>query len=701
MMFSRCGGAAGQSAFPSIATLCGLPVCVSDLFFCAACRFAASVTTPTTLAIATKLGGSESPVATPVLSSGCSGGGGDSSGNGRSSFANRSASVRPAVTWLSSSPSRLSPAISTSMVSPDRPAQGRVTYAAFSAFWREQLRERDAETRLFNVLRESPFSLAVAASAVSTLVRSLIATRQSRSGVAGGGWRSLPTSRSASPVGGLPSSSSSSNFLSDVSRGLGGGGNDKGHAVERTLCAAEEADVAVALTLYALRGSQWSALRLRDFRRSALCAALLSAESGVYGGVAAGLRSDRIAEARNAFAAALAPTDGSHSHPPLYRPHPTLGRVRLLSRQAMVAHNAARGLLTPSAVDALFARRCAPSRTAQRRLRRIKAAYPAARVSSAAGRGGVASSGAGVGGATRHVLGESGPTPAGPSAPIEGPAADPHPSGSEILSSLDESGPLAGEDVGLDMAEFAVFWTSTQNASTRSAAEYFFDILDVDLDGRLTAADAAHFYADKRRLMQSEGLEPAEFRDVWHYATDMMLAASGGAGGYCPRPSACHGASDVDNIIRGCRLLGPAGPVTGTAAPTPASALSPSSSSVVGGWHPVRWRHGPGPSCSRLFPPEASPTLAMAITLPSFRSVAEKDRSDILQALLCREDNGTLVDLRKTSQRATGVVAAGDAAGAAGDTVDTAAVAAVATGMSTPTVEPSHDTALASVQNGV
>lgn len=701
MLFSRCGGAAGKSAFPSIATLCGLPVCVSDVFFYTACRFAASASTPAAPAMAAKLGDSVSPVATPVLSSACGGGGGDVGGSERFSHVNGSASVRPALAPLRSSLSRSLPAVPTVMVSSGRFAKERVTYAVFSAFWQEQLRERDAETRLFNVLRESPVTLAVAASAVSMVVRSLIATRQLRSGVGGGGWRSLPTSRSASPVEGLPPSSSSSNLLSDVSRGLGGRGSEKGRAAERTLGAAEEADVAIALILYALRGSRWSALRLRDFRRSSFCAALLSAESGVYGGVATGLRSDRIVEARNAFVAALAPTDGSHSLPPLYRPHPILGRVRLLSRQAMVAYNAARGLLTPTAVDALFTRRCASSCSAQRRQRRIKDAFPAARVSWAAGREDVDSGDPGAGGSAGHVLDGEGPVSAGPSAPIEGPAEDGHLSSPEFLLSSDEPGPVADEEAGLDVAEFAVFWIATQDASTRSAAEYFFDILDVDLDGRLTAADAAHFYADKRRLMQAEGFEPAEFGDVWHYATDMMLAASRGAERSRLLPSACRGASAAVSRISGRALFGSVAPAMGTAPPTPASTLSSSSLSAVGGRPPLRWRHGPRPPFPSLYPPEAIPAFAMAITLPSFRSAPEKDRSDILQALLCREDNGALVDLHKTGQRATDGVAVGDAVGTAGGAVGTAAVGAVATELSTPAVEPSDDAALASASNGV
>jgi len=697
MLFSRCGGAAGKSAFPSIATLCGLPVCVSDVFFYTTCRFAASASTPVAPAMADKLEGSASAVATPVLSSACVGGGCDVGCSERVSNVNGSASVRPALAPFRSSLSRSLSAVPTVMVSSGRFAKERVTYSVFSAFWQEQLRECDAETRLFNVLRESPVTLAVAASAVSMVVRSLIATRQSRSGVGGGGWRSLPTSRSASPVGGLPPSSSSSNLLSDVNRGLGGGGSEKGRAAERTLCAAEEADVAIALVLYALRGSRWSALRLRDFRRSAFCAALLSAESGVYGGVVAGLRCDRIAEARDAFVAALTLTDGSHAHQPLYRPHLSLGRVRLLSRQAMVAYNAARGLLTPTAVDALFSRRCASSRSAQRRQRRIKAAYPAARVSWAAVGEGVDSGDPGVGVAAGHVLDGEGPKSAGSSALIQGPAEDAHLSSPEFLLSSDESGPVADEEAGLDVAEFAVFWTATQDASTRSAAEYFFDVLDVDLDGRFTAADAAHFYADKRRLMQAEGLEPAEFGDVWHYATDMMLAASREAERSRLLPSPCRGASAADGRFSGRALLGSVAPAMGTASPTLASTLPPPSFSAVGGHPPLRWRRGPRPPFPSLFAPEAIPAFAMAITLPSFRSAPERDRSDILQALLCREDNGALVDLHKTGQRATDGVPVGDAVGTAGDAAGTAAVGVVATELSTT----AFDAALASASNGV
>lgn len=691
MMFSRCGGAAGQSAFPSIATLCGLPICAADAFFHAARRHSSTA--------AASGGGHLNGFAT--------------GGNPRFGGVVRPAGPRFGASLASRSPTAGSV---TQVASPDRPGKERVTFAAFGAFWQDQLRERDAETRLFNILRESATAPAVGAPAVVAVVRALVAARQSRMGVSGGGWRSLPTSRSASPVGGVSVSSSSSNLLADVGRGLGSGGDGIGRSAEKALSATEEADIAAALVLYAMRGARWSALRLRDFRRAGLCAGLLSAESGVYAGVTAGLRSDRIAEARRAFAAALGSTDsggGDGSNDGGDGGHPTPGRVLRLSQ--MVAYNAQRGLLTSAAVDAVFARRGAPSRTAQRRQRRVKAARAAARAALSAG-GTVPSSTIPL--CPNGVMGKAllapeasydGASPAAhrpavvPSSvpPAGGLDDQAHLSSSEILSSSDESDPPTEEancGGGLDIAEFAVFWTATQDASTRSAAEYFFDLLDTDLDGVLSAADAAHFYADKRRLMRADGLEPAAFGDVWHYATDMMLAAVGRAGGrgqpapghtnsaLPPRqPGACNGGGGRIRTAgtRGGRAGSPPPvPPLGSAAAA-ATAASPSSS-VAGGWPPPR---RPGGRRDGLFPPEAPSPPPLVISLPHFRAVAEKDRSDILQALLCREDNGALVDLRKTGERA-GTGAAASAEGGGGDAASAGASAGASDGTSCAAAVP-------------
>lgn len=616
MMFSRCGGAAGKSAFPSIATLCGLPVCAADAFFHAARRHAAAAAA----------------------------GGGRLNGYANGGGALPGGLVRPMASPFGACVASRAPSSGSVMpvASPDRPGKERVTYAAFGAFWQDQLRERDAETRLFNVLRDSPTAPAVAAPAVVTVVRALVAARQSRSGLTGGGWRSLPTSRSASPVGGVSLSSSSSNLLADAGRGLGSGGEGAGRSAEKALSATEEADVAAALVLYAMRGSRWSALRLRDFRRAALCAGLLSAESGVYAGATAGLRSDRIVEARRAFADALAlADDGCHGGGGGGDGgHPTPGR--LLYHPQMVAYNAQRGLLTSAAVDAVFARRGAPSRTAKRRQRRVKAARSATRAGLSVS---VTATPLKMPRCPNGVLEKAFSAPA---APYEGATPDlhcpaitsfpgsvcglddqAHLSSSEILSSSDESDPPAANEVakgvGLDIAEFAVFWTATQDAATRSAAEYFFDLLDADLDGALTAADAAHFYADKRRLMRAEGLEPAAFGDVWHYATDMMLAAVGGGGRPPPgRPDAPSlrppgGGVGGDSRIRtegtpGCWAGWP--PRAPPSPPPPTAAASAAAvSSVAGGWPPPR---RPGGRRDGLFPPEAPPPPLWLSRSPTF-----------------------------------------------------------------------------------
>lgn len=120
-------------------------------------------------------------------------------------------------------------------------------------------------------------------------------------------------------------------------------------------------------------------------------------------------------------------------------------------------------------------------------------------------------------------------------------------------------------------------------------------------------------------------------------------------------------------------------------------ATPPDRGSVGGGCVVGCGRVAPPPAARRAarraLPARGPPPPPLAISLPHFRAVAEKDRSDILQALLCREDNGALVDLRKTSERAGTVAAVGPAE--AGDATEVAAaVDGAAAAVPTPAPAP-------------
>jgi Ca2+-binding EF-hand superfamily protein len=169
----------------------------------------------------------------------------------------------------------------------NRQAEG-VSYEMFHEFWSHNLSNRDCETRLFNVLRIAHKSeCAVPVSAVRELAAHFVSSRSS----------------------------------------------DMDPMQMRSL--------ASSLLCYELKGLSWQLIGRHELRQARLCGSLLAAESGMYNGVAANLRADRMSDIRMAFAAASGKRVGGGA---------------TLSVKDIIWLNAERGLFTPRAVEAIFER---------------------------------------------------------------------------------------------------------------------------------------------------------------------------------------------------------------------------------------------------------------------------------------------------------------------------------------------------------
>lgn len=268
MVFSRSGGYSSRENFRSIATICGLPVCVGPVLFDATKIWLAKMETsgmlrepqPRKQFTLSKVGSA------PALSRGVSG-----AGAARLSALRRRNSAPPDLGNI-------------------------VTYEQFVQFWESNLRQHDCERRLFIITSiANQFARAVPLAAVSQFASNFMMRR----------------------------SSSVEEF------------SLCGDTDAREACAA---NLAARVVGYELHGGLRSRLSQGELVRANLCSSLLAAESGIYNGVTAHLRTDRLRGIRSAFADACGARD---VEPCAYD---------------VAMFNAERGLLTPRAVDALFAR---------------------------------------------------------------------------------------------------------------------------------------------------------------------------------------------------------------------------------------------------------------------------------------------------------------------------------------------------------
>mmetsp|Transcript_11832 Transcript_11832/g.36078 ORF Transcript_11832/g.36078 Transcript_11832/m.36078 type:complete len:252 (+) Transcript_11832:3-758(+) len=72
------------------------------------------------------------------------------------------------------------------------------------------------------------------------------------------------------------------------------------------------------------------------------------------------------------------------------------------------------------------------------------------------------------------------------------------------------------------VADLTRFWIAVSEPGARASVEYFFPVLDTDMDGCLSAEDVYYFYKDKEDLSRREGFVIAEFWDTWTYICDMV-----------------------------------------------------------------------------------------------------------------------------------------------------------------------------------
>lgn len=170
-----------------------------------------------------------------------------------------------------------------------------VTYEHFVQFWEKNLRQHDCEHRLFTVTSiANQFAPSVPLDAVSQLACNFIVRRSSS--------------------------------VEDFS----------GTENADRLCAAK---LAAKVVRYELHGNRRQRLSAGELMRSNLCASFIAAESGIYNGVTAHLRTDRLRSIYAAYEEACASVQCGE-----------------LTVTAVTAFCAERGLLTPRSVRALFER---------------------------------------------------------------------------------------------------------------------------------------------------------------------------------------------------------------------------------------------------------------------------------------------------------------------------------------------------------
>jgi hypothetical protein len=273
MLFSRCGGRAFPADFSAIATLCGLPVCTSSSLHTAAKAWSSMTSgdKPTAPAL--------SPISIMAFSSGADEAPGAGGGDG---------CELPAATGGGGGGGKCSVGDMLDLSEEHARQADGVSYEAFRDFWAAHLRHRDAETRLYSVLRIAHRSEGcVPVAAVRDLAAALVSNRSC----------------------------------------------DMDPAEMRALAA--------AVLCYEIKGLSWNWIRRQEMGRARLAAALLAAEAGMYNGVAAHLRADRLSDIRMAFAASSGKRVGCSPTLPV---------------KDVVWLNRERGLLSQRAVEAIFAR---------------------------------------------------------------------------------------------------------------------------------------------------------------------------------------------------------------------------------------------------------------------------------------------------------------------------------------------------------
>lgn len=266
MLFARCGGRAYPQDFSAIATLCGLPVCAASLLHLAA-KVWASALSKEDLEVSPAVSPISviafSPSCEPVSATRTAGNSGRAqcssnnlwnsaspSASHRDDFSESKSFAREFEAGRSHGSRRSLEELMEFVEDHKREGDG-VTCEMFKKFWLAHMRDQDAETRLYNVLRVAHRSENGApASALYEIAAALVVNR-----------------------------------VCDMDS----------HQVRL---------VAGSILCYEIKGSCWEYARRQELSRCKLCAVLLAAESGVYEGVATQLRSDRISDIRMAFAAA-------------------------------------------------------------------------------------------------------------------------------------------------------------------------------------------------------------------------------------------------------------------------------------------------------------------------------------------------------------------------------------------------------------
>ncbi|XP_021943705.1 uncharacterized protein LOC110842304 isoform X1 [Folsomia candida] len=97
-----------------------------------------------------------------------------------------------------------------------------------------------------------------------------------------------------------------------------------------------------------------------------------------------------------------------------------------------------------------------------------------------------------------------------------------------VLRGWDVANPLMAAHDKMTYSDFVWFLLSEEDKKTPTAIEYWFRCLDVDGDGIISPYELQYFYSEQENRIESLGIEPLHFSNVYCQIVDMLHCSSTG-----------------------------------------------------------------------------------------------------------------------------------------------------------------------------